>query len=568
VGFADEDTPDETEGESSDEDARADGERALEETTAGDATGVEAATSDGDAATRANAPGTTDPPPETVEARLDDALERVAHGATVSIPSILLYNALSVAFTATLTNGFPANAYGLFALARRFQSFAGRLATGFGAGLSRYVPAADSELERDLIVTFASVLLLGVATLFGAGLFLGAPTIARATGEGPQFRAFLQVFGIGTPAMVWFIATGSMFRAFEDVAAMNLTLRVGFPALQVLVGVVGTVVLGDLLAVAAGVVGTMALSGIVGAAWLVREHDIRPRLRGPDAGAFHRRYLRFTTPLFLTGFATTTQRLGFYPLIAWFLSGTAGGVFAVGVLIGGLVRLPLMGINQFISPVAAELHAENHHDALERLYHVTSRLVLVGVTALSTTAIVYRRSIMAVFGETFVEYAPLLPGFVLGQFGACGAGSVGILLTMTDHQRAMLVTNVVITGVLIVTAVPLTIAYGLTGLVGSYLLMLTVNNGLEVVVLYYLEGLQPFTLRHLKPLVAAVPLAGIGLVIRAAIPGGTGAVVGSLLGLTAYAATLGVLGFTSTERRLWTTMTDRYRAALSDLFAR
>jgi len=405
----------------------------------------------------------TEPPTDEVEARLEDALERVAHGATVSIPSILLHQALSVAFTAVLTNAFPASAYGLFALGRRFQGYAGSLATGFGAGLSRYVPAADSEAERDLTVTFAAVLLLGVSTLLGVALFLAAGDVARLTGEGPAFREFLQVFGLGTPAFVWFLASGSILGSFEEVGAMNLTLRVGFPLLQLGVGTAGALLLEDLLAVAVGVVGSMLLVGTVAVVWVAREKGISPRLRGANAVELHRRYLRFTGPLFLAGFATTTQRLGFYPLIAWFLTGTDGGVFAVGVLVGGVVRLPLNGINQFISPVAAELHSENHREALARLYQVTSRLVLVGVTALATPAIVYREPIMGVFGPTFVEYAVLLPGFVLGQYGACAAGSVGILLSMTDNQRALLVTNVAITGFLVVTAVPLTIAYGLSG---------------------------------------------------------------------------------------------------------
>lgn len=501
---------------------------------------------------------------DTVEARLDDALERVAHGATVSIPSILVQNALSVAFTAVLTNGFTASAYGLFALARRFQQYASNLSSGFMTGLSRYIPSADSTAERELIATFASALLLGVAAVFGATLYVAAPTITRLTGESDQFLRFLRIFAAGTPAVVWLSTVGSMFRAFEEVGAMNATTRIGGPLAELLVAVAGTLLLDDLVAVAVGVVGIRALVGLVGAAWLANEKGLRPRLRGPDAVALHRKYLRYSIPLFFAGFATVTQRLGFYPLIAWFLSGTAGGVFAVGVLVGGLVRLPLTGINQFISPVIASLHDDGHRDALARLYHVTSRLVLFGITPLATPAVVFRREVMAVFGPTFVEFASLLPGFIVAQYVACAAGSVGMLLMMTDHQRTLLVVNVVATAVLVVTAIPLTASYGLAGLVVSYLLMNTVNNGLEVVALYRLEGLQPLTRRHANPLVAAVPLAAVALAVRATLPGTVAAVVGSLLGLVVYAGTLRLLGFTRTERRLGSTLSSRYRTALRD----
>jgi O-antigen/teichoic acid export membrane protein len=500
----------------------------------------------------------TDP----VEARLAEALERVAHGATVSVPAILFQQALSVAFTAVLTNAFPASSYGLFALARRFQRYAARLSTGFGPGLSRFIPPADSAAERDLVATFAAVLMLSVAALFGGALFLAAPIIASATGEGPRFRLLLQVFAAGVPVFVWFHTAAGFLRAFEEVLPMNLLVRVGFPVSLLVVAGVGATVIGDLVAVAVGVVAVAAVVGTAAAAWVARERGLRPRLRGVDAAALHRRYLRFSVPLFLAGFATVTQRLGFYPLIAWFLSGTAGGVFAVGVLVGGLVRLPLIGINQFISPVAAALHADDHREALSRLYHVTSRMVLVGTTAVATPAIVFRADVMGLFGPTFVRYAPLLPGFVLAQYAACAAGSVAILLSMTDNQRALLYTNVVVTAFLAVTAVPLTVAHGLPGLVVSYLLVLTVNNGLEVVVLYHLEGLQPFTRLHAKPLVAAVPFAAVALAAKATPPDVTAAVVGSVGGLAAFALAMHWLGFTDVERQLGATLLARYRSAV------
>ena len=512
-----------------------------------------------------DSPSDADTDADAVAARLDDALERVAHGAAVSVPSILLQRGLTVAFTAVLTNGFAAAPYGLFALARRLQRYLSRIVLGFRSGLSRYLPTADSA-EREALATFAAVLLLGVATVFGAALFLAAPAVTAIANKGSQFETLLRVFALGTPASVWLFTTTEVLRGLEQVGPLNVALRIAFPAAQLLAGVVGTFVFGDIVVVAIGVLVVMAAVGFGALGYLYRQ-GMRPRLRASDVPdldvpELRRRYLRFTVPLFLGGFATTTQRLGFYPLIAVFLTGVAGGVFAVGVLVSGLVRLPLMAINQFIPPVAAALNDEGHREALSRLYHVTSRLVLVGVTAAAVPVVVYRRSVMAVFGPTFVEYAPLLVAFVVAQYGACAAGSVGILLRMTDNQRALLVTNVFITGVLVVTAIPLTQRYGLTGVVGSYVLMLWLNNGLEVAVLYYLEGLQPFTRRHSFTLVGAVPFAVIALGVRALLPGAIGAVVGSVLGLTAYAGTLGLLGFTPVERRLVGTLVERYRTVL------
>ncbi|WP_255151433.1 lipopolysaccharide biosynthesis protein [Halorarius halobius] len=494
---------------------------------------------------------------DPADAHLADALERVAHGAVVSIPGILLERGLMLAFTAVLTNGFSAAAYGVFVLARRIQTLFRSLALGFRAGLSRFLPNADAQAERNLVATFGSLLVVGVAAAFGVGLFLAAPALSAATGRGARFAEFLRVFAVGLPASVWLWTASELLRGLEEVTALNVALRVGFPAAQLLVGVAG-LLSGNLLAVAAGV---WAVAGIVGTAavvWLARERGLRPRLRGVDARRLHRRYVRYTMPLFLGSIATSVQRLGFYPLIAVFLTDVAGGVFAVGVLVGMLVRLPLMGVNQLMPPVAAALHDDDQRAALKRLYHATSRLVLVGVTALAVPVVVYRTTVMAAFGPAFVDYAPLLPLFVLAQFFACAAGSVGILLMMTDHQRALLVVNGTLTAALIVTAVPLTAAFGLPGLVGGYLLMLSLNNGLEVAALYRLEGLQPLTPAHTKPLVAGVPLAAVALAAKALVGGVPGVVAGTALGLAAYAAALSWLGFDRVERRLLGTLAARY----------
>lgn len=509
-----------------------------------------------DAGPDAASPDATDDA-DPADARLDDALERVAHGATVSVPSILLQRALTLAFTAVLTNGFAASTYGTFALARRLQRYLLRLALGFGQGLSRFLPTADADAERDAIATVAVVLLLGVAVAFGAILYAAAPAITSVADESAGFQLLLRVFALGLPATIWLFAVTGVLRGLEAVGPLNLALRVGFPAAQLGVGVAGVLLLDDLALVAAGVLAAQALVGVAAAGWLAHARGLRPRLRVEPA--LWRRYLRFTVPLFLGGIATTTQRLGFYPLIALYLTSVAGGVFAVGALLATLVRLPLMGVNQFIPPVAAALHHDDHRDALRRLYHVTSRLVLVGVTGLAVPLVVYRRAVMGLFGPTFVEYAPLLPGFVLGQYLACAAGSVGILLTMTDHQRALLVVNVAVTAVLAAVAVPLTVTYGLPGLVATFLLMLALNNGAEVAVLYRLEGLQPFTRLHAKPLVAAVPLAVVALGVRALVPGPAAPLLGTALGLAAYAVTLRALGFTRVERRLGATLVARYR---------
>lgn len=510
---------------------------------------------------------------DDVEDRVDDALERVAHGAAVSIPSMLLAQALEFAFTLLLTNGFGAVTYGGYVLARRIQQLLSNVALGFRAGLSRFLPNADSDEESEYLITIATLLMVCTATVFGVAIYVTAPAVASSTGNGAGFEQFLRIFAVGLPISVWLSTTVEVMRGLESVVSFNLVTSVAMPVVQLLVAAVGVLVFDSLALIAVGLVLVTGAIGVGAFALMVRENGVRPRIRAPEAGDLWRRYLRFSIPQFFNSFVTTIQRFGFYPIIALYLSNTAGSVFAVGMVVGTLVRLPLTGVNQFIQPVAASLHDEGHSDALDRLYKSSTRIVLFAVHLLVLPVVVYHESVMALFGPAFVEYAYLIVGFVAAQYVSCAIGSVGMLLVMTDNQDVHLGINTFTSAFLVATAIPLSVAFGLPGLVLSFAMMLSVNNVVEMAALYYYEGYQPFTRSHLELLVAA--LAALAAMVATsrlvtfafdAVPATLlDPVLGTLSGVAVYLLVVDHFGLTRTERRLVETMVGRYRTKLPSL---
>lgn len=493
----------------------------------------------------------------TVDAHFENALERVGHGAAVSFPSLLFTKGLSSATTMILTNGFAASLFGLYVLAKRLTSYVRSFVLGFPAGLSRFLPTASPK-EQDLLVTVIGLIVMGTGTTFGIGLFIVAPRMAQVFDYGHPFRLFVRILAIGLPVSLWLQTIHEILHGLEDVGARNLLFRFGLPTVQLAVACIGAFLFHDLVVVVWGMVFTTALGGIVLTGWLVRRRGFSPRIRGTADTTLRRRFIRFSLPLAARNVVISTQREGFYLLIVVFLSSIAGGIFAVGSLVGSMIRLPLKLNNQFMSPVVADLYERDQHDALIRLFQVTSRLILVGITGLAIPFLVYRRSVLHLFGPSFAEYASLLPGFILAEFAASAAGSVGIILKMTDHEQAWLLIDTVTALFMVVTAIPLTTMFGLQGLVVSYLLMNVMNNGFEIIVLYYLEGLHPFTSRHVYPLIAAVPFLLIALSMRRVLSAATAPLVGTLVGLATYGAALHMLGFTTAERRLARSLSARY----------
>lgn len=498
----------------------------------------------------------------SVEARLEDALERVAHGAIVSFPAILFTKGISVATTSVLTNGFSGSSYGLFVLAGKFVSFLRKPTSGLLTGLNRFLPAASGN-EQDVFATAVSLLILGIGTVFGAGLFLIAPHLTRAFDYGQQFQLFLRIFAVWFPGSLWLQTINAILRSIEEVEAYNVAFRFVLPSADFVAVIIGTFIFQNFVVVVAGQVLITALITIVLTGWLMWRLEFVPQVRGVDAVQLRRKYVRYSIPLVGRQIIMTFKSAILYVLIAVFLSSIAAGVFAVGTLVSSLVSLPLVLNNQFISPVVADLYEHDDHEALIRLYQVTTRVILVCSTGLAIPLLVHRRTVMQFFGPSFAEYTHLLPVFIFAEFVRSIVGSDSIILIMTDRQRATLWIQFVTGLLFVVVAIPLTMKFGLPGIVTTYLIITLMTNSLEIIALYHLNGYFPFTLLHLKPLLAGLPFLIIVFSGKFVLSGPIAPLIGTFAGLLVYSVILYGLGFTRTERRLGALLFKRYRGTTS-----
>jgi hypothetical protein len=124
------------------------------------------------------------------------------------VPGILAERGPSVAFTAVKTNGLGAAAYGVFALARRGQAYLLHLAFEFNSGLSRYLPNADDDVERDALVTLAFVVSTALAwDLLGRAIDDRSPSRARR-------GTLLAVAALGVATWAGFLAGPALAAGF------------------------------------------------------------------------------------------------------------------------------------------------------------------------------------------------------------------------------------------------------------------------------------------------------------------------------------------------------------------
>lgn len=229
-------------------------------------------------------------------------------------------------------------------------------------------------------------------------------------------------------------------------------------------------------------------------------------------------------------------------LIGWLLTATAAGIYNVALFLTSLITIPLLAFNQLFPPVASRLYAEGEHEKLDSLYSTVTRLTFTVTVVVAVTQFVYRHEILALFGTEYTRGALVLAIFIVGRIIGNSVGAAGWLLLMTDHQYLRLVNSWVLAVLNIAFSYYFVLEYGLVGAALGTAGTLALVNIFRVGELWYLEGLQPFTARFLKPAGAGVGMACALLLVRSFLTGLPLLVVGVPLGLVTFVAILYLFG--------------------------
>ncbi|MGF1640178.1 MAG: flippase, partial [Rhodospirillales bacterium] len=112
------------------------------------------------------------------------------------------------------------------------------------------------------------------------------------------------------------------------------------------------------------------------------------------------------------------------------------GIYRTATQMALLVIFGLQGLNQVLQPHFARLHRQGDMARLQRLVTASARAILALALPPVLAYVLFGASLMAfIFGEPFRDGGIALAILALGQLINAGMGSVGMLLTMTGHER-------------------------------------------------------------------------------------------------------------------------------------
>ncbi|PSQ42895.1 succinoglycan biosynthesis protein exop, partial [Halobacteriales archaeon SW_7_68_16] len=489
-------------------------------------------TSDGDPSVAdADADAGADADPEAV----DEALERVSHGAVVSFGAIGVQRALILATNGLLTAALGIVAYGVYAFAWQSINIVLRFAPlGTFPTIVKYVSAYDERGRREVVVGLAYLTTIVSSVVLAAGIGLGVDRINAATVDHPAFPAAFWALVLSIPAFALSRAAVFVIRGTERANEQVTINRIARPAVR-LVAIVIAVAAGHSVV---GVAGAIAVSTVAFAVVVVpyATHltGLRPRLAGARAEA--RTFYDHALPNALTGVSALLRTRIDILLVGLFLPAAAAatGIYKIVLVLVNVAVIPLVAFNQLMPPVASRLHDDDATATLNVVYTTITRLIVTTTVPIVAVQLAYGPELLALFGSEFVRGYPVLAVFLAGRLVGNAVGATGWLLMMTEHQYARLALDWVLAVVNVGLSFVFVREFGLIGAALGTGSAIAVQNVLQIGLLRRFEGLYPFDRTFVKPVVAGVIALAAMAALRTVLSGIALIVAGTVAGLVVY----------------------------------
>lgn len=355
--------------------------------------------------------------------------------------------------------------------------------------LARFVGRNELSHARSLLLLGLRISLLPVAGLaaayaVGAGSWLAntafsSPTMAGASVAAAGWLAGTAFQGLGAAAIRGFHAVGTA--AFLEGAISNVLV----------VGVLSWIIWTGSSAEFNEIVWIAALATWLNVGVCVLLLGGRVRGLASEASVTARDLLSTAIPLI----GVQVAGIGFTEADLWMVGGLLSddevALYGAAKRMARLVGVPLVALTLVVPPIVADLHARGEHARLQRLLRGAATLAGIPAVLVAVPCLVLSDSILSVvFGPFFAEAGILLKILCFERLAAVCVGPCILVLTMTGHERDVLVV-VVVSGLISLGAI-LVGGWlgGLLGIAGAFTAAGVIREGLSWWLVWYRLGIR------------------------------------------------------------------------------
>ena len=449
-----------------------------------------------------------------------------------------------------VSRGLGPEALGLFAFGMVLMKAVGVLArSGLDNAAQKFIPIYQQEGD---VARVSGIVLLCVGAPFIIGSVLGAaiylnPNVLLIFVD-REFSAAVQPFAVGIPLfavmMVGISATKGLKETKYSVYIRDFGQSI---AAIVLVGL-GVYIAEDLQMAVVGYVGSFLFGVVLAVAFLLREEairlDVRPVFRV-------REVFVYSIPLTITALMGYVLSWTDIFVLSAFTEPRIVGWYQAAYQTSVLLIVVLQSASAIFPAVASDLYHNDQREQLGRMYTAVTKWITYFTLLAYLFLIIYAAEVLAVFDITArsAQLALIVIGF--GQLVNATAGPVGYLLTMTEYERIYVVNTIIVAVFNAALNIVLVLRFGIIGAAAATAVSFTLNNLLTMAEVWYLIGIQPYTTRYWKGVVAvggAVPVMIVGQQLP--IPRIAGIVLVAACSFCVFAGLIWLLGVDEADRTL------------------
>lgn len=375
---------------------------------------------------------------------------------------------------------------------------------GLDKALMRYLPLLEVRGEgggRRLLYQGTGVV-LAISAVSCALLFLFAPTLASSYFHSEPMTGVLRVFCLYLPLFALFRFFGSAVAAIKRVDFAAKISNVLAPAVLLLAlvavavtqsGVYGAIVARSL----------SALVAVIALGWFLLRHV--PSDRGRQQSASHfKGYLTLSMPLFFVGLGYLLLGQMDTIMLGYFVNESQVGIYSVTVRISAFVIIGLEILLPIVGPFWAHLAETRDGLSTSELFGTVTKWTCYSGLILFALIVLFRTELLRVFGKGFEAGATVVIVLSLGQLVNAVSGPTGQLLSMTGRQKLEVVNTVSMVVINFFLNLFLIPRLGIMGAAIATGVSIATINGIKLIEVHVIFGLQPYTAKYLKGIIAVV----------------------------------------------------------------
>lgn len=374
--------------------------------------------------------------------------KEIANGSLIFFLTKIIGIVLTYIFTFWVTRTMGAGKWGYFALCMNSLSTLSMIALfGFDTFLVRHISEYHSKSESGKIkdIYFWTAAL---SILFSVLICVSIATFSKPYSSlffnNPGMKPWMLTVSVGIPGFTLFqlnnaVISGMrrmlLYGFFQNILVFGLTIALFFSLQETLFPrYFDRFMQGGILLLVTYIV-VIYLSLAANSIYLflkLKLFEVQAEPTVPVRSILQHSYPFFTSSILLL-FMTSS---GLYFLGAM-KNETEVGIFDITCKISNILNLTLVSVAAIVTPKYSEYFSQGKMQLLAQTTRQASKLLFWSSLPVLVGILIFRNELLTFFGEEFKIGASALVILSFGNFISVIFGTVGTLLKMTDHQKAM-----------------------------------------------------------------------------------------------------------------------------------